>query len=158
MSFIKNPFLELLETPATPAATLTLGSTKALEGPTCLETRTATKMAVPEMCWAGRSSTGAWRQGAPWRDRSHKYPKQFSTRFFRILIFQVCLTVPPLQVGYKELCIHMASDHGGLERVFMTINHSQLWRFLCFWVAAICIHICFWKSSRWSSQSHDSHL
>ena len=22
-----------------------------------------------------------------------------------------------LQVGYKELCIHMASDHGGLERV-----------------------------------------
>ena len=22
-----------------------------------------------------------------------------------------------LHVGYKELCIHMASDHGGLERV-----------------------------------------
>jgi len=22
-----------------------------------------------------------------------------------------------LQVGYKELCIHIPSDHGGLERV-----------------------------------------
>ena len=31
--------------------------------------------------------------------------------------FLVLFNIFDMQVGYKELCIHMASDHGGLERV-----------------------------------------
>jgi len=30
------------------------------------------------------------------------------------------------QVGYKELCIHMASDHGGLEEVMAKDEREEI--------------------------------
>ena len=31
-----------------------------------------------------------------------------------------------MQVGYKELCIHMASDHGGLEEVMAKDERKEI--------------------------------
>ena len=31
-----------------------------------------------------------------------------------------------IQVGYKELCIHMASDHGGLEEVMAKDEREEI--------------------------------
>ena len=40
--------------------------------------------------------------------------------------FLVLFNIFDMQVGYKELCIHMDSDHGGLEEVMAKDEREEI--------------------------------